>query len=97
MGAYRGVEGGQIIVNGVRPDQDDLQGGYAVSFSSKNRDARGIFARRYPALNITSATGQRSCRVQGEQVSIAFAGSGAPTFWRMGDFQLDIAISERKR
>jgi hypothetical protein len=26
IGAYRGVEGGQIIVNSVRPDHDDLQG-----------------------------------------------------------------------
>jgi hypothetical protein len=97
IGAYRGVEGGQIIVNSVRPDHDDLQGGYAISFSAKNRDVRGIFARAYPVLNITAATGQRSCRVQGEQVGVAFTGNGAPTFWRMGDLQLDVVVSGRKR
>ena len=97
MGAYRSVEGGQIIVNGVRPDHDDLQGGYAVSFSAKNRDVRGIFARTYPALNITAATGQRAARVQGEQVSIGFAGNAAPSFWRMGNMQFDLTLSERKR
>ena len=97
MGAYRTVEGGQIMVNGVRPDHDDLQGGYSVSFTSKNRDVRGIFARGYPGLSITSATGQRSTRVQGEQVSVAFAGAAAPSFWRMGNMQFDITTSGRKR
>jgi hypothetical protein len=96
-GAYRTVEGGQIIVNGVRPDADDLQGGYAISFASRNRDARGIFARAYPALSISAATGQRSCRVQGEQVSVAFAGNTAPAFWRMGNMQFDMTVSGRKR
>ncbi|MHB1204794.1 MAG: hypothetical protein ACYCZX_04440 [Rhodospirillaceae bacterium] len=97
MGAYRGAEGGQIMVNGVRPDHDDLQGGYAISFAAKNRDVRGIFTRSYPGLSITAATGQRSARVQGEQVSIAFAGNGAPTFWRMGNLQFDISLSGRQR
>ncbi len=97
MGAYRTVEGGQIVVNGVRPDQDDLQGGYAISFASKNRDVRGVFLRSYPALSIVPATGQRSARVQGEQVSVAFAGNAAPTFWRMGNMQFDMTVSGRRR
>lgn len=97
MGAYRTVEGGQIIVNGVRPDHDDLQGGYRISFTSRNRDVRGIFSRSHPALNISAATGQRSTRVQGEQVSVNFTGAAAPTFWRMGTTQFDMVISGRKR
>ena len=97
MGAYRTVEGGQIIVGGVRPDADDLQGGYAIEFNSKTRDVRGIFTRRYPALNITASTGQRSTRVQGEQVSMAFSGDAAPTYWRMGKMLFDIVTSGRKR
>lgn len=97
MGAYRTQEGGQIIVNGVRPDADDLQGGYSITFAVKNRDARGIFSRTLAALNITSATGQKSVRAQGEQVSVAFAGNAAPTFWRMGGTQFDIITSGRKR
>ncbi len=97
MGAYRTVEGGQIIVNGVRPDHDGLQGGYAISFTARNRDIRGIFTRASPALRITAATGQRSTRVQGEQVSVAFSGNAAPTFWRMGNMQFDTAVSGRKR
>lgn len=97
MGAYRTIAGGQIIVNGVRPDHDDLQGGYSIAFSGKNRDVRGVFTRGYPALSITSATGQRSTRVQGEQVSVGFSGSAAPTFWRMGNTQFDMTVSGRKR
>lgn len=97
MGAYRTQEGGQIIVNGVRPDADDLQGGYSITFSIKNRDVRGIFSRTLPTLNITSATGQRSVRAQGEQVNVTFSGNAAPTFWRMGNMQFDVTTSGRKR
>lgn len=97
MGAHQCSPGGQIIVNGVRPDADDLQGGYSISFSAKNRDVRGIFSRSYPTLNITAATGQRSVRAQGEQVSVRFFGNTAPTFWRMGGLQLDLIKSGRKR
>ena len=97
MGAYRNEPGGQIVVNGVRPDTDDLQGGYQITWAVINRDVRGKFSRTYPAINITSATGQKSCRVQGEQASVTFSGNASPTFWRMGNMQFDFTISTRKR
>ena len=97
MGAYRTVEGGQIIVNGVRPDADDLQGGYTITPAVVNRDVRGIFSRSYPAVSVTAATGQKSMRVQGEQVRVTFAGNAAPTFWRLGNTLFDVTISTRKR
>ena len=97
VGAYRTVEGGQIIVNGVRPDADDLQGGYTITPAVVNRDVRGIFSRSYPAVSVTAATGQKSMRVQGEQVRVTFAGNAAPTFWRLGNTLFDVTISTRKR
>lgn len=73
-----------LIINGVKPDSDDLQGGYSITFKSKSRDVRGIFERTYPALNITASTGQRGIRVKGEQVQAVFSATAAPTFWRKG-------------
>jgi hypothetical protein len=79
-----------IIINGVKPDSDDLQGGYQITFTSKNRNARGISTRTYPALNISGATGQKSVRVKGEQVSMRTSGSSAPAFWREGATEYDV-------
>lgn len=81
---------GEIIVNGVRPDGDDIQGGYSYTFTSKTRSVRGISNRTYPALSINAATGERSCRVKGEQVGFTVGGTAAPAFWRMGMTQFDM-------
>lgn len=96
-GSYRNEEGQTILIDGVRPDHEDLQGGYTITFRSKVRDTRGIFSRTYPALNITAATGQKNRRVQGEEVSVSFSGNSAPAFWRMGNMQFDYSVSGRKR
>lgn len=95
--AYRNEPGGQIILNGVRPDTDDLQGGYSITPSIINRDTRGIFTRTYPAITVTAATGEKGMRVQGEQVKLVFSGTSAPAFWRMGNMQFDVIMSKRKR
>jgi hypothetical protein len=81
---------GQIIVNGVRPDADDLQGGYSIAFYSVIRNVMGIFNRTLAALNITASTGQKSVRVKGEQVRFKISGNASPTFWRMGRMFMDV-------
>jgi hypothetical protein len=96
-GAFQSDPPGQLIVDGIRPDTDDLQGGYGVTFHSRVRNVRGIVARTYPTRNVTGSTGQRSVRVQGEQVRIAFAGTDAPTFWRLGAFEIDLGASKARR
>lgn len=88
---------GQLIVNGVRPDTDDLQGGYALTFTSKTRSVKGIAARSYPALEITSASGERSIRVKGEQVGFTVAGRAAPTYWRLGSLEMDLLTHSARR
>lgn len=90
-GAYNKAPGADaLIVNGIKPDSDDLQGGYTYTFASKTRNARGIQTRTYPALNITSMTGQRSIRVKGEMVRFTITISGAPSFWRQGALEADV-------
>lgn len=80
---------GEMIVNGVRPDGDDIQGGYSYTFTSKVRSIKGIWERTYPALNMNSDTGKRACRVKGEQIGYTVSGSSAPAFWRQGLTQFD--------
>lgn len=81
---------GSIVVNGVRPDGDDVQGGYSYTFTSKNRSVKGISTRTYAALNINAATGERSTRVKGEQVGFTVSGTASPLFWRMGATEFDM-------
>lgn len=95
--AFSNQPGRTIIVNGVRPDADDLQGGYSITFNSKFRDVQGIPTRTYPAITINSMTGQRSVRVKGEQVGYTISGNAAPTFWRQGKPQMDILITSGSR
>ncbi len=92
-GAYNTNFTGSIIINGVRPDADDLQGGYDITFTSINRNVTGIFSRTYPGLSINSATGQRSIRVKGEQVGFTISGTSSPAFWRLGQTEIDIIAS----
>ena len=87
----------QIVVNGIRPDHDDLQGGYSVTFSSKTRQARGVSTRTYAPVDITSVTGDKSVRVKGEQVNFTVRGNAAPTFWRQGALQMDLVINTARR
>lgn len=86
-----------IMVNGIRPDADDLQGGYSITFFGKFRDTRGIATRTHSALSINTSTGQKSVRVKGEQVGFTVSGNAAPTFWRMGSPWMDILINSGKR
>jgi hypothetical protein len=95
--SFANQPGNTLIINGVRPDTDDLQGGYTMTFESKARDSRGIFTRTHPALSITAATGKKNIRVKGEQVGFTVAGNAAPTFWRQGALQMDILINTGSR
>lgn len=79
-----------IVFNGVKPNADDLQGGYQITFKSITRRASGMYSRDYPALSITAATGQKSVRVKGEMVQMTISGEGSPSFWRMGAIEFDV-------
>jgi hypothetical protein len=93
VSSFANNPGKTIVVNGVRPDTDDLQGGYTITFNSINRSTRGKTTRTYPAISITSASGQKSVRVKGEQVGFTVSMTAAPSFWRQGALQMDILIN----
>jgi len=95
--SYQSNTDGQILVNGIRPDSDDLQGGYTITITGIIRNIRGIFQRIYNSLDITSATGQKSIRAQGEQLKIKWSGNAAPTFWRKGRVQVDVKATSRQK
>ena len=95
--SFATTDEGQLIVNGIRPDADDLQGGYSMLFTSKTRSIRGENTRTYPTISITAATGEKSARVKGEQVGFTVSATTAPTFWRMGALQMDMMTSQAKR
>lgn len=95
--AFNSDVNGQILIKGVRPDADDLQGGYSITFYSVIRSIVGIARRTLSALSITSSTGQKSVRVRGEQVRFRISGNAAPTFWRMGRMFMDILKIAAKR
>jgi hypothetical protein len=95
--AFNAGRDSQIVVNGVRPDADDVQGGYTLTFSSKIRSAKGIATRTYPAIAISAASGERSVRVKGEQVGFTVAGNAAPSFWRQGALEMDLLANSARR
>lgn len=96
-GSYASKPGSQIVINGVKPDHDDLQGGYAITFNGRTRNARGINSRTYSALNITGATGVASCRVKNDEVAFTISGTAAPAFWRLGAMEIDVSLSSAKK
>jgi len=79
-----------LIVDAVKPDAASLQGGYTITWTTRNRNAKGIFNRTYPAKNVSASTGQVSRRVKGEMAQATFAGTSAPAFWRMGAMLYDV-------
>ncbi len=95
--AFNARGDGQLTVNGVRPDADDLQGGYAIAFASKVRGVKGTSRRSYPALGVTASTGERSVRVKGEQVSFTISGNAAPSYWRQGALAMDLLVNSSRR
>jgi len=95
--AFNTQPDGQVIINGVRPDTEDLQGGTTFTFTSKIRTAKSIATRVYPPVGLSAASGEKSIRVKGEQIGFTVAGFGAPTFWRQGALQMDILRNGARR
>ena len=88
-GSYIG-NGPQYVVNGMRPDHEDLLGGYTVQLTSEIRDTRGIHVKTTGQKSISGTTGKVNFRVGGESVKVKWRGNTAPTFWKMGNNQFDI-------
>lgn len=83
------------LVNGFRPDFDDLRGGGAVTFYSK-REPQGP-ERVYGPYAFTSMTRRISVRIKGRQIKYKITTNAAPSFYRIGMPTFDIVQSGQKK
>jgi hypothetical protein len=83
------------LIKGVRPDFDDLRGGVAITFYSKNYPQGA--ERTYGPYMITANTKRLSLRIKGRQVKYKITTDAAPSFYRVGEFTFDVQQSGQKR
>ena len=86
-----------LLINGMYPDAEDLQGGYNVTFTTQIRDARGTNERAYSSQNITNNTGRVDVRATGQVAKITWSATDAPSFYRQGTPSIDINPTSRRR
>lgn len=86
-----------LLINGMYPDAEDLQGGYNVTFTTQIRDARGTNERDYTSQSITSDTGRVDVRATGQIAKIKWSATDAPSFYRQGTPSIDINPTNRRR
>lgn len=84
-------------VSGIQPDAEDLQGGYSLTFGTRSRSSRGIATRSFGPYNIIGTTAKINMRAHAQESKVTFAGSGAPSFFRLGAIRFDINATGRKR
>jgi hypothetical protein len=88
---------GQIQINGMTVDTDDLQGGYSISATQTIKNQSGIQTRTFGPYNVTASTGSVPMRVNGGEVDLTFSGNTAPMFFRLGQIDADIRQIKRRR
>lgn len=82
---------------GLKPNADDLQGGYQVTVTSYIPNDIGLITDTFGPYNVTSASGSIGTRATGEQFQIQWSATDGPSFFRMGAFQWDVRPSGAKR
>ena len=86
-----------LLINGLYPDAEDLQGGYNVTFTTQARNAIGTNERSYSSQNITSSSGKVDVRATGQIAKITWSATDAPSFYRQGVPSIDINPTTRRR
>ena len=92
-----GDGGNHFEILGIRPDAEDLQGGYFITITTKWRDGTVKREETFGPYGVTNATGQIDFRCVGEQMCVEWSGNDAPTFCRGGADKFDIRQRGRKR
>ena len=82
---------------GIVPDQEDLQGNYSYQCNARIHNSNGILLRSFPAVNITSATGNANFRANGQELQHIWSGNSSPSFWRYGATRFDIEQTGRTK
>jgi hypothetical protein len=83
-------------IMGVRPDFDDIKGGVALTFYSKNypQDSN---ERTYGPYSISPSTKRLSVRIKGRQLKYKITTNDAPSFYRLGAMTFDFRPSGQKK
>jgi hypothetical protein len=95
--SYFNIADGETFafIKGVRPDFDDLRGGAAITFYSRNTPQGA--ERTYGPYSITANTRRLSVRIKGRQIKYKITADAAPSFYRIGAFSFDISQSGQKK
>jgi len=95
--SYFNINSGDTFayVKGVRPDFDDLRGGVAITFYSKNYPQGP--ERTYGPYSITANTKRLSVRIKGRQLKYKITTDAAPSFYRVGAMTFDVSESGQKK
>ncbi len=95
--SYFNIADGETFafVKGVRPDFDDLRGGVAITFTSRNTPQGA--ERTYGPYSITGNTRRLSVRIKGRQIKYKITADAAPSFYRVGEFSFDVSQSGQKK
>ncbi|WP_207483123.1 hypothetical protein [Arenibaculum pallidiluteum] len=84
-----------MAVRSVIPDTEDQQGTFSLSLSGRAYPPSG--ARMAGPYTVGPATGKVDTRIAARQVALAFAGSAAPCFLRLGALRLDLVETGQRR
>lgn len=84
------------LINGVRPDFDNLRGGLSLTFFSKNYPQDPV-ERTYGPYMITANTKRISVRIKGRQIKYKLETDAAPAFYRIGEMSFDVKNSGQKK
>lgn len=83
------------VILGIVPDFDDLQGGVDIYLDVRPY-AQGPVTTLGP-YTLNSATQRIDLRMTGRIVQFRFEAASAPSFWRLGAMQIDVAASRQRR
>lgn len=97
--AYFDLADGQFHaqVNGIRPDHEDLLGGYSITVYTRSMNVQGVHTRTFGPYSITNNTGNVSTRIVGQQFKVRWSGNDAPTYYRQGTPSFDVYQTKRVR
>ena len=73
-----------LLLSGMYPDFDDLEGGYQITVTSEINNSKGISTRTQGPFDVAADTGRVNFRATGQQVQIKWSATDAPAFYRMG-------------
>lgn len=86
-----------MLLLGIEPDHEDLQGGYFIDLTMRTKNSSGVSDRTYGPYAVNNNTGRINVRATGQQMKIRKYATDAPSFQRDGADRYDIRKTGRRR